>query len=799
MHKNEAELQKRIEQLEQGEPVEACLDGLDPSDAEIVALAASLGANKMEQPADVTRAQRKKVVSLAQETLVLEKASGRRMAQGEDSMTNIWRWFSDRLTPAWSAAVAFVFLAAVLIGLWAIQNDSEDNQEIVFGDRSSSSVPEGVSQLESGPAVDVDIEDGGEEVASSSQELFVPIMTNPLVLGPDSAALRNARGVVEVGTVDGAWRTVRQDTLLAAGERVRTAAYSGARLEFFDGSQTVIGASSEIGIEQLNALLPEQGFRTVVLNQQAGVSDHVVRFRNDAGSLYEVKTATGSGIARGTLFRVDVNQNERASFTVREGRVDVANAGSAVSVVAGQTTSFNVSGAPSSPSYVVTAEGEVTQVGDEWIIAGQPFAINGETTILGAPQVGDLVIVEAHSRTGLPPIADLIQLQWRSPGNKFSLTGPVEEIGDESWLVAGQTINITAESQIDEDIEVGDSVRVRGIILVSEGELQALSIEQLESDQRLPFEFAGVVQSAGEASWEISGIVIVIDDQTEVKGIIGIGDLVKVEGWILEDGSWLAREIKLLDEEGSRFEFVGELLGIDPWWVGAITFEVRDWTLIDAGVEVGEQVRVSGVVLEDGTWVAERVELVDDKLLQLIFVGTVDSIDPWQIAGLPIDTDENTVIDEGIVSGDLVKVTVWILADGSWLAQSIELLDSTSAEGCVVITAVITGINGDQISLSDGQQLPLGDEIIITGDLKVGAVVAINACVNEEGEIEIISITVIYDPVETPPDIPPGEEEEQERVTLCHKPGTPAEKTKSLPASALYGHLGHGDTRGACP
>ncbi len=37
-----------------------------------------------------------------------------------------------------------------------------------------------------------------------------------------------------------------------------------------------------------------------------------------------------------------------------------------------------------------------------------------------------------------------------------------------------------------------------------------------------------------------------------------------------------------------------------------------------------------------------------------------------------------------------------------------------------------------------------------------------------------------------------------DRVTICHKPGTPAEKTLRLPQSAVPGHLGHGDTLGAC-
>ncbi len=35
-------------------------------------------------------------------------------------------------------------------------------------------------------------------------------------------------------------------------------------------------------------------------------------------------------------------------------------------------------------------------------------------------------------------------------------------------------------------------------------------------------------------------------------------------------------------------------------------------------------------------------------------------------------------------------------------------------------------------------------------------------------------------------------------VTLCHQPGTPAEKTMDLPQSAIPGHLGHGDYIGSC-
>ena len=37
-----------------------------------------------------------------------------------------------------------------------------------------------------------------------------------------------------------------------------------------------------------------------------------------------------------------------------------------------------------------------------------------------------------------------------------------------------------------------------------------------------------------------------------------------------------------------------------------------------------------------------------------------------------------------------------------------------------------------------------------------------------------------------------------ETITICHKPGTPAEKTLVLPAAALWGHTQHGDELGAC-
>jgi hypothetical protein len=38
----------------------------------------------------------------------------------------------------------------------------------------------------------------------------------------------------------------------------------------------------------------------------------------------------------------------------------------------------------------------------------------------------------------------------------------------------------------------------------------------------------------------------------------------------------------------------------------------------------------------------------------------------------------------------------------------------------------------------------------------------------------------------------------KKKFPICHKPGTPAEKTLYVPYEALGGHLGHGDYKGEC-
>jgi hypothetical protein len=285
---------------------------------------------------------------------------------------------------------------------------------------------------------------------------------------------------------------------------------------------------------------------------------------------------------------------------------------------------------------------------------------------------------------------------------------------------------------------------------------------------------------------------------------LAVGDAVRVRGELLEDGTRLARAIvRLLDREQS-FEFVGYVEQIDPWIVSGIAFETEVWTEIDDDIEVGDLVKVEGRILPDGTWVADEIELADDgKELSFEFVGIVRGIDPWIVGGIELAVDSNTEIKGRIGVGDLVKVEGKILPDGTWLATEIKPVGARPGKGCVQLVAIVLRVDNGVVVLEGGRRIPLGPETSIEGEILSNSVILIVFCVGPDGEMTIVTIIVIYQlkPViiivptaALPSPLPPP----SGRVTICHKPGTKAEKTMVISRDALSGHLGHGDYLGAC-
>jgi hypothetical protein len=221
----------------------------------------------------------------------------------------------------------------------------------------------------------------------------------------------------------------------------------------------------------------------------------------------------------------------------------------------------------------------------------------------------------------------------------------------------------------------------------------------------------------------------------------------------------------------------------------------------------------------------------DDEARHVELVGTVISIDPWVVSGVPLAVDDETVIEGGVSTGDLVRVKAIILPDGTWLAAEIVLLsDDRGGLGCLTITGVVASIYADRIELLNGPILPLGDDVRIVGGVTVNSVVMVLVCVDTEGTMTVMSVVVIYQPglgvtptaspsptatttplptATTPPlptpSVPPltptvlsPDGDGEGKVTICHKPHSKNPHTITVSRSALPAHLDHGDTIGPC-
>jgi len=220
-------------------------------------------------------------------------------------------------------------------------------------------------------------------------------------------------------------------------------------------------------------------------------------------------------------------------------------------------------------------------------------------------------------------------------------------------------------------------------------------------------------------------------------------------------------------------------------------------------------VKVEGRILNDGRWVADEIERLDNAS-RFEFVGKATGTDPWIVGGVTLSTGDNTEIAGEITVGNFVRVKGKILPDGTWLAEEIERIDNS--QGCVDISTMVSNVDAGQVVLLSGQTIELDDDVQVNGEIKPAAVVLIRICVTEDGEVAIVSITVVFqlEPLATASPIlaaaanatltppPTAGGEEGDKVTICHKESDKNPHTITVSRSALDAHLGHGDTLGPC-
>lgn len=269
---------------------------------------------------------------------------------------------------------------------------------------------------------------------------------------------------------------------------------------------------------------------------------------------------------------------------------------------------------------------------------------------------------------------------------------------------------------------------------------------------------------------------------------------VKVQG---ENADW----VPVAGE--STFDLTGRLESTDPWMVTGNTFATRETTQIAEGLEAGDLVRVRGVILDDGTWLANSIEPARTQAEPtIILIGKVDSTDPWVVNGITLNVTADTVVTGEIKPDMLVRVEILLAEDGTWEVLSIAPLSSfTEIPGCATVTATVVSVNGKEIQFAGWPTLRLGDEVKVEDEagkeatLRADQNVLVVVCPGENGQFTITIIIVL----KTTEESIPSDGGNGNKVLICHKPNKKGGHTLSVASPAVPAHLAHGDTLGPCP
>jgi uncharacterized protein DUF5666/FecR-like protein len=415
------------------------------------------------------------------------------------------------------------------------------------------------------------------------------------------------------------------------------------------------------------------------------------------------------------------------------------------------------------------------------------------------------VLVVAGQTTLIPP-----DQPPQEPVFHISGEGEVTAIGT-TWRIGGQTFLTNSSTVIVGDPQIGDWVSVEGRIL-PDGTRFADRITLLQHSTENQFSFTGTVEVISDTQWTIAGRVVHVDSVTNIEAGIAVGDQVEVQGGIAKDGTWWASSIAL--SAANTFEFTGVVQSIisDTWTISGISVTVNVSTTIDAGIVVSDVVHVKGEILDDGTWQATSIQKAAESTFD--FVGVVMSMDPWIVSGIPISVTEETQIDEGIAIGNRVRAKGRVLADGTWLAESITQIDegkrhhveftakvesidpwivgsvpvsvtkqtkidngiavgdlvtvkgnllpdgtviakeirrAAPTQGCVEISVVVQTVSADQVVLLDGQTIPLNEKVKVKGKPAVASVVVVRVCADKDGNLTVVSIVVVHQLDKLPP------------------------------------------------
>ncbi len=203
--------------------------------------------------------------------------------------------------------------------------------------------------------------------------------------------------------------------------------------------------------------------------------------------------------------------------------------------------------------------------------------------------------------------------------------------------------------------------------------------------------------------------------------------------------------------------------------IGNVPIVVDSQTQYAGSIQPGESVSLSGYILANHSWLADRLEPVSATDTFFIFAGPLDSSSNsvWKVGGISVLVDKHTVIDPGLNPQDMVLVTFSVQGNGNWLASKIESLQNGQDQLPPTPTPAITTT---AVPVNPGPKIQKTPVPQVAPDQSKSGDGGDNGD-NQDGE----------------------NGQGSDSVTVCHKG-----HTKNISRNGLAGHLKHGDGLGPC-
>jgi hypothetical protein len=257
---------------------------------------------------------------------------------------------------------------------------------------------------------------------------------------------------------------------------------------------------------------------------------------------------------------------------------------------------------------------------DGSISVGSTVKVYATVTADGAVTADKIELPISESSTAVPQSTPGA---FDDSGDEF--TGIVEAISADSWQVSGQVFAFTAQTEVKDNIVVGDPVKVH-FVTNPDGTMTATEIELAlaetpdddDSSSSLDQEFTGKVEAFSPESWTVNGLVFQVTPQTEIKDAIFLGDVVKVHYFANADGSFTAREIELAGDNqahNSEKKLTGilEQISSTQATIGGVVVAITLETKLDSGLVIGQMVKAEVVTSPDGKMTALEIETFNNS------------------------------------------------------------------------------------------------------------------------------------------------------------------------------------------